>query len=274
MPFDKYKESSDSTLLFYRYYQNSSGPHFFCKCCQDKNKYDEYSASFEKEFYHMHNLWLLMEAEGKGSLYSSLFPRYYSFGQDSNGRPCLTMEYIEGITLEEKLCQKATYTGPHLLLTHRQILHIYKQLHDAFFWLHQGGMLQIDLSPQNILITSSDFTIKLIDFTDCYYMNSPYKSNMIYKKMDWRSSQSVPSLQLRDSAALLFTRLFFSGNEHYAKYFTFDRINRNYFEREYKWLLHCIFYPEPATAALTDTESLLYWEEWYQQLCIILSCYP
>lgn len=238
----------------------------YIKTCENPNKYDDYSISFEMEFSHMNQLRILMEQKNATRSYSHLFPNYYSTYCSSSGQPFIRMEFVNGTTLEDILSNRPPHAFPYRLLTHKQMLHIFEQLHDAIYWLYQGGMMQIDLSPQNIMVLNSDFDISLIDFTNCYYTKAPSRS---YKIIDNRIDTRQPiGMQLRDACALLFTRLFFSGKTHYNEYFSIISAKR-FFEKEYHQLLNCLFYPNSITY-VSDMDDLAYWEDWYEHLVSIL----
>ena len=220
----------------------------------------------------MNHLQMLMEQRSATCSYSHLFPYYYSTNRLPSGQPYIHMERINGTTLEDFLSQRTIHTSPYRLLTHKQILHLFEQLHNAIYWLYQGGMMQIDLSPQNILVLNTDFDIRLIDFTNCYYTNYPSRS---YKILDNRIDTNLPiGMQLRDACALLFTRLFFNGKTHYNQYFsmsdtTITATTQTYFETEYPQLLNCLFYPNSITY-ISDMDDLSYWEDWYTHLISVL----
>lgn len=263
----------------YPYFEHNSSDFpatYYYKRCKNPTEYSHYSKLFQTEFNHMNNLRTLMEKSGTEEIYSRYFPYYYSTDTDCSGQPYICMERIAGNTLEEILTNKNCYEIPQRLLSHQQILHIYEQLHEAIYWLYQGGMLQLDLSPQNILVLNNNYDIKLIDFTSCYFFKKP---TGIHKQIDYRFRPQVSaSIQLRDSCALLFTRLFFNGNEYYQKYFASQniykvRINRNYFEKQYPQLLNCLFYPESTEYTMSDTVTLSYFECWYETLRKLLCNY-
>lgn len=224
----------------------------YLKSCDDPRDYNRYSLAFGLELDHMQRLQHFMELKKKGQTYSNLFPHYKNLQYDSKGRPFLHMEKIGGETLEDYLCRQRRHNRPYPLLNDRQILHIYDQLHLAVTWLFYGNIIQFDLSPQNIMI-DNQFNIHLIDFTDCYYTDLSHLDNIKKgcKKIDYRLNSSSPvSFQLRDTYALLFTRLFFCGKKHYDEYFSFrsdsekSKITRSFFDREYPRLLNCLFYPD------------------------------
>lgn len=253
----------------------------YSKTCSAPRDYKRYSSAFSLELAHMQRLQHLMESKNEGQTYANLFPHYLDLQYDSEGRPFLHMEKINGESLEDYLGRQRRRNYPYPLLTDWQISHIYDQLYLAVSWLYQGNILQFDLSPQNIMINNR-FDIRLIDFTDCYYTDLSLSDNKKKgcKKIDYRLNQSAPvSYQLRDSYALLFTRLFFCGKKHYDDLFSFrsnsdkSRNTRRFFEREYPQLLNCLFYPDDPPPCETE-ESRRYplsdWEIWYRRLSKLL----
>ncbi len=77
----------------------------------------------------------------------------------------ILMEYFEGRTLDEFLLEK-----PSLQTRQR----IFDELLSAVSYLHKKGIIHNDLKPENIIITRSDNTLKLIDFgladKDAFYV--------------------------------------------------------------------------------------------------------
>lgn len=246
----------------------------YIKSCSHPARYSQYADEFRTELAHMKHLYDLMEREGLGQLYERLFPRYESLSTEPDGRPLLVMENVFGKTLETYLCEQTAAGGPAVLFGSSRLLHIFEQLHDAVYWLHRGGMLHFDLSPQNILIVSDAFDLRFVDFTGCYHTALSVSENMRtgYKKMDYRTDPDASlSCQLRDTCALFFTRLFFCGNRHYNNAFSTNLQSRTgirafrFFDKKYPHLLDCLFYPS-SSPHHTDGSLLSDWESWYQSL--------
>jgi tetratricopeptide (TPR) repeat protein len=78
----------------------------------------------------------------------------YEFGNTEDGRPFITLEYIEGSTLEVWLHNKPSQT---------QILELFLTLADALGAVHQAGLLHRDLKPDNVMVTKTG-VVKLMDF--------------------------------------------------------------------------------------------------------------
>ena len=68
---------------------------------------------------------------------------------------CIVMEWIDGQTLKEWLCEKHTA---------RERLAIATQVADALAYVHSRQMVHRDLKPSNIMVTRSGQNVKLIDF--------------------------------------------------------------------------------------------------------------
>lgn len=256
----------------------AAGRRYFCKFGVRPEQYSLSAAAFQLEFRHMRNLEKQMA--GREPAYGRLFPRYYRAASTREGIPYIMMEEIPGQTLEAFLCGSRLHKTPAPRLGKRQLSHLFEQLHTAILQLYQGRMLQIDLSPQNILLVNDRFDIRLVDFTGCYYTDLSFDENAArgYGKIDYRIDPALsPSLQLRDACALLFTRLFFSGNAHYGQQFLTDPQNprtaqiRSYFDHRYPRLLDCVFAPDNPSPALHKPPVLDYWESWHRLLRETLS---
>ncbi len=256
---------------------NNINNQYYSKFCDAPCDYEKYTLAFHLELDHMRKLQQLMNSKNEGNTYSKLFPSYYALHRGTDGKPYLDMEEICGETLEDYLCRQPHYIGPRSLLTSRQILHIYEQIYLAVDWLYQGNIIQLDLSPQNIMI-NKQFDIRLVDFTDCYYTDLSPSDNIKKgcKMIDYRINSNAPfSQQVRDSYALLFSRLFFCGEKHYNEHFSAisynekSRQNRYFFEKEYPQILNCLFYPDTSSnTACKESASypLSDWNIWYWQL--------
>lgn len=83
--------------------------------------------------------------------------RYFAYDEDEKG-PYIRMDYVDGITLEEFLAQNPDYFQDK---TNRQVF--LDELFSAIGYLHNKGMLHLDLKPSNILITNKGRHLKLID---------------------------------------------------------------------------------------------------------------
>ena len=77
------------------------------------------------------------------------------FGEMIPSQEGILMEYIEGRTLSEFLAE-----NPSL----ETRIRIFSELLDAMEYLHKKGIIHNDLKPDNILVSRSGDTLKLIDF--------------------------------------------------------------------------------------------------------------
>jgi tetratricopeptide (TPR) repeat protein len=78
----------------------------------------------------------------------------YEYGNTEDGRAFITLEYVEGSTLELWLHHKPS---------HSQIMQVFLALADALGAVHQAGLLHRDLKPDNVMVTH-DGVVKLMDF--------------------------------------------------------------------------------------------------------------
>lgn len=81
------------------------------------------------------------------------------YGQASDGRPYLVMEYVEGMTLHQLITSRSPLDGI-------RALDLMLQIADAVAYAHGQGIVHRDLKPENMLVSRSEQqeTIKLADF--------------------------------------------------------------------------------------------------------------
>jgi len=70
--------------------------------------------------------------------------------------PCLVMEFVDGVTLEERLRRE----GP---MAQAEAVRVFSALADAVSYVHQRGIVHRDLKPNNVKLDSTG-TVKLLDF--------------------------------------------------------------------------------------------------------------
>ena len=76
------------------------------------------------------------------------------------GRPCIVMEYVDGLTLEERLRRDGA-------LPFEEALPLFRELVAAIGYVHGCGVVHRDLKASNIKITSAG-QIKILDFGIAY----------------------------------------------------------------------------------------------------------
>lgn len=243
-------------------------------CSSSASKREEYYKCFLHEYTQMKKLQELMN--GISPSYDELFPTYHEYGMYNNFEPYIIMDFIPGVTLESWLRRKVPnthYRNPHRTLTDNEILNLFSQINDAQCWLNKVNMLQLDLNPSNIILSepsNNNFKIKLIDFTDAYYNDaviqadrSPRSYKLIDDARPDRRLKGYPDLQLREAGILLFTRLFYNGDELYKIQ---HRDNLPFF-KPYASLLNSRLSTETIVSNSTSTDNLLfYWNQWFDEL--------
>lgn len=84
--------------------------------------------------------------------------RYISLDADS-----ILMEYVDGETLSQRLAK-----NPDYFRKPQNTNKLVRQLLDVLGYLHRHQVLHLDLKPDNILLTSINDDVKLVDFGFCY----------------------------------------------------------------------------------------------------------
>lgn len=111
-----------------------------------------------------------------------------------NPRPCIVMEYLEGLSLTE--IQRALGDGFEPLVQLRILSDVLAGLHYAHELSDYDGtalgMVHRDVSPQNIVVTS-DGRVKVLDFGIAKVANSPSytQAGMVKGKMSYMSPEQL-----------------------------------------------------------------------------------
>ena len=87
--------------------------------------------------------------------------RYTDIGEDEEG-PYIIMEYVNGISLKEKLLHEPSYFA-----SEENLYKLILQLLEALEVLHQQNIVYMDLSTNNILLTKISNDVRLIDLGFC-----------------------------------------------------------------------------------------------------------
>lgn len=249
---------NDGNVVF----ELSDNHRFIRKRCRVKEYYAVYKNCFSMECYFMRQLQRRM---GRNE-YEQLFPVYRESGCLESGSPYVIMDYIKGQTLEERLSSFGGFV-PRYLLNRNQIRHIFDQLSRAEKSLRSVGMIQMDLSPGNIIVCNDHYDIRMIDFTDVYYLSADLRKAR-YKRPCHGISAEIStwlplSMQLRQTAAQLFTRLFYCGND---AYYQSSKHEDPFFSREgYGLLVNCLKVTNPNLPTV-NSDDLYYWDSWIRLL--------
>lgn len=79
----------------------------------------------------------------------------HEIGETDDGRPFIAMEYIEGVTLRQRMNDRAMKLG--------NALDIAIQIADALTAAHEPGIVHRDIKPENIMIRGDGY-VKVLDF--------------------------------------------------------------------------------------------------------------
>ena len=79
----------------------------------------------------------------------------HEIGETDDGRPFIAMEYVEGLTLRQRMKSHGMKLG--------DVLDIAIQVADALTAAHEAGIVHRDIKPENIVIRSEGY-VKILDF--------------------------------------------------------------------------------------------------------------
>ena len=79
----------------------------------------------------------------------------HEIGETDDGRPFIAMEYVEGVTLRQRLKNQALKLG--------DVLDIAIQVAEALTAAHETGIVHRDIKPENIMIRPEGY-VKILDF--------------------------------------------------------------------------------------------------------------
>ena len=106
---------------------------------------------------------LILEKEYKigKQIEGTYTPKYISFNNDEKGAYIL-MEYINGVSIEEKL-----NSNPEYFCNKKNLYKLIQQLLQGLEPLHNKKILHLDLTPHNIILTHVGNDVKIVDFGFC-----------------------------------------------------------------------------------------------------------
>jgi len=79
----------------------------------------------------------------------------HEIGETDDGRPFIAMEYIDGVTLRQRISQRSMKLG--------DALDIAIQVADALTSAHEAGIVHRDIKPENVMIRRDGY-VKVFDF--------------------------------------------------------------------------------------------------------------
>lgn len=148
--FDKIEIISTSSSTALTYKLRIDGKNYFMKMLRPEHQSDKrYRDAFYKEF------------EAGKSIHSPFVVKYTSIENNEDGLYIL-MEYINGVTLEEKLTKE-----PEYFTKEQNTKKLLTQLAQALSALHKQGVVHLDIKPENILLAKNTNDVILVDLGYC-----------------------------------------------------------------------------------------------------------
>jgi serine/threonine protein kinase len=91
---------------------------------------------------------------------------------EHDGHPYMVLEYLEGQTLRQWLCEHAAAAGEHAPVPPGRAVELMLPVVRALAYAHERGIVHRDLKPENVLLTRSG-TIKVLDFGIAKLLSTP-----------------------------------------------------------------------------------------------------
>lgn len=140
------KRDSTTCLAWEAFDRNQGNRHYFIKQMREEHLQDK---ALRDCFIKEYNLGCRIS--------SPYLPRYISI-TDTDTEMSLTMDFIDGDTLEERMAQKPQFFRNAINM--RRFIY---QMLEAMDDIHSTGILHLDLKPQNIMLTRRTDNVRIID---------------------------------------------------------------------------------------------------------------
>jgi serine/threonine protein kinase len=127
----------------YRAVHPKLGRNVAVKVLSNVSRRDDFGAQF------------LNEARIQAGLHHPNIATLYDF-LECSGQACIVMEYVDGLTLAERISK----AGP---IPQAEALRIFRDVVAAVRYIHSHGIIHRDIKPHNIKISSAG-EVKLLDF--------------------------------------------------------------------------------------------------------------
>jgi TolB-like protein/Flp pilus assembly protein TadD len=124
----------------------------------------------------------------------------YDIGEH-NGRPFISMELLEGVSLRERIAQGGFRV--------EQLVEFALQMVDALDAAHSKGIIHRDLKPPNLFITSRG-QLKILDFGLAKHAHEPKDTD---SNRSWMDSRTTDSIDLTTPGAALGTVAYMSPEQ-------------------------------------------------------------
>ena len=202
------------------------------------------------------------ELEVMKTLRCGCIPKYYH--ANSLNHTYILMEYVKGMSLSRYLSQYCSTSTPCQILSRKDMRVICRQVYDTLLYLNENGILYLDLTPENIILTDNRFHLKLVDFTSCFFKHRPL--NSFVKASSIHLELNLPTDYLLTQLFALFcARLFYRDRTDFNNHYSYLNFVQSSASSSYGMLFKYGLHPERGDSNHSS------FHNWYQWLYSLLA---
>lgn len=170
----------------------------------------------ENQFYHE----LFRKEFEVGQNIDSIYFPHYDCIKEGDGEVSIIMEFIDGESLEQRLKKNPEYFADKKNL-HRFLT----QLLSAIEYLHSHQLLHLDLKPSNILLSTVNNDVRIIDLGYCHTDSAPFTEG---RTLSYAAPEQMQGKEVLTAQTDIYAigRIMQCINEHIALPWRYHKIMR------------------------------------------------